>query len=877
MAQNDNSAINKKISDLTFDEINALKKPVGIPGLPYPMAMLSKNNQGVMVHDVGLIESYDNPLIVYSKQNIERVTGRLFREMPTPSMMLMMRDLLAKIDPHSKNRIMTVFGDAAAGKSHIFRLIGTLTHERGPIVVDCGGMNMRELFFRTVIDYGHGVKEQLEKRAVDGKILKSSLETLEGAFPGSVIEKDGKVLINWDAVGARATKLKEGTTNEFETIESYDEAAYRAKKILDGIYAKEGISVQTNAFGIKTVKGEVFESIETGRPLFLDEFNKSKKGTLDAFQTFLQFANGEIDTVTIYNPMAEAGEGDSPKAITINRSDLRSGWHIGVAGNDTTDGDTTQDLSLSMETRLNIVRIGEPEKPDWCHRVSQIWTGLPLVTLYNLNEEKARANPAEFAEWLIGLRTLGLNNEEIQAIPPHELHFLRNFDKTVQAINQVSNYYYDRLLYSNQNSEKYNTKDKKILDMADEIAMGGKRIHVSFRKAIDDFNKAMQNAPEVRGKKQTTLSFNLSDVFNKAKVATIGENVPGWHRFGVNMVRAIVEGIVNDSTGMEKTQNTLLQLAESNGVVIPEYKEGKASGKMTALPELMKFDDLEKFGGTKYLTEVRSVLMAYLKEANAKTPITVSDDNVIGLANLGVALEKLNAAGGTPFVMPNNDLNTVGNTPLIKGEAVPIYLYDDSTYEGKLADFRMALAALTVPGYAKDNLDRIWPKDMLDWTVDKPTAAENLAYDVICGRSADNFNMNVLETSDEKGKATYLYVVEDRVADKRIVLGDNKISDQLQSALMKNGVSYIVRSENGARDKVNGFLSDGVRARGSDKQQLTAQKTQAMTETLIQAFTALGVDEGRGSRNVAKGNRLGDLLCDAKGEPRVHIKILAPK
>src|SRR6185369_15771095 len=107
---------------------------------------------------------------LYTDQSLERVNGMLFRQMPIPGMMFMLRDLLSKIAPDSKNRIMTVFGDAAFGKSHLFKLVGGMVHPDGPICVDCGGMNMREIFFRTVIDYGQGVKEQFEKRVAEGKI-----------------------------------------------------------------------------------------------------------------------------------------------------------------------------------------------------------------------------------------------------------------------------------------------------------------------------------------------------------------------------------------------------------------------------------------------------------------------------------------------------------------------------------------------------------------------------------------------------------------------------------------------------------------------------------------------------------------------------------
>jgi len=242
--QKQTTLMDKKILELTSDELGSLMKPIGLPGLPYPMAKLSKTAQGSMEHDVGVVESANNPLIMYSEQSMERINGMLFRQMPIPGMMFMLRDLLKKIEPESKNRIMTVFGDAAFGKSHLFKLVGGLVHPKGPVAVDCGGMNMRELFFRTVIDYGQGVKEQFEHRTQKGQVSQASLDTLSESFPGSVVQKDGKTFIDWDQVGKPRMKDEDGKQ---VAAEDRGAAMRRAAQLMKDIYDKEGIDVQSNA------------------------------------------------------------------------------------------------------------------------------------------------------------------------------------------------------------------------------------------------------------------------------------------------------------------------------------------------------------------------------------------------------------------------------------------------------------------------------------------------------------------------------------------------------------------------------------------------------------------------------------------------------
>jgi hypothetical protein len=877
---------NKKISEMTSEEIREKMKPVGLPGLPYPMAMLKKSDKGVMTHDVGVIESAQNPLLLYTDQSIERVNGMLFRQMPIPGMMFMLRDLLTKIAPDSKNRIMTVFGDAAFGKSHMFKLVGNMVHPQGPISVDCGGMNMREIFFRTVIDYGQGVKEQFEKRVTDGKVSQVSLDNMNSEFPGAVVEKDGKRFIDWEAIGK--PRQKDDGTGKMTNDEDRGAAQERGAKLLKSVYEKEGIDVQSNAFGIKTVPGEWFESIWTGRPLFLDEFNKSKKGTLDSFQTALQFANGEIDEVTIYNPMAQAGDGDSPKSITVRREDLRMGWHVGVAGNDAADGDTTQELSVSMMTRLNPMRIGDPEKRDWSHRISQIWTGLPLTTLYTIFDKKIKADPVGFSEFLVELRQLGLTAAERKAIPPHELYFLRNYQETVKAIGQVSTYYDDRLQLSDPTSEKYNQKEYK--DLSDEVSANGKNIFVSFRKPIADFNKAIQSTPEVRPAAESALSFNLGEVFRTMDLSAIGKVAPGWHKFGANMVRAIQEDIANDTIGMPLTNAALITLCETNGIFPPNLKEAKPSKDSTPLPELLKYDPLKDLGGTEELSEIRGILMACLK--NQHPALKKEDDYVIPLDVLGRAMKEMKekTAPAKSFIVPNEDLATVTKDPILMGQALPNYLLEDpmKNKEFNLVDFRTALAALAVPEYSKDNRSHIWPVELDDFLPDEvkkevaqdKTQAE--AMNTLKGKSAIGFDLIVVSALNSKKEQIFMYVIEDKLQEKVMVVGPEAISKALESQLSKNGLQYVVKGDEGSVTTVNEFLADGAKHRGHVGK-LVQGNTQSVIEGLIKAFSALcelaDVEAGAtpDQMTVNKGSTLGLVIHRSKSRPVVFTSIVTPK
>ncbi len=922
MAQEPNSVMDKKLSELTTAEINSLRRPVGFSALPYPMVKLVKNEQGQVVNTIGVVQDANNPLVVYSPQSVERVNGQLFRQMPIPSMMLMLRDLLKKTQPQSKNKIMTVFGDAAFGKSHLFKLMGSLTHPKGAISVDCGGMNMRELFFRTVIDYGQGVKEQFDKRAEQGKISEKSLQLLEEQFPGSVVRKQTmtgrnenypqmpgnytdklsteqsyvdmngygeKIFINWDAIGARR---QEGQQGKNVAVEDRGDAALRAQRILSAIYDREGIDVQSNAFGIKTVPGEVFESINSGRPLFLDEFNKSKKGTLDAFQTWLQFANGEIDTVTIQNPMAQSGEeGDSPKSITINRGDLKVGWFVGVAGNDSTDGDTTQEISVSMKTRLNPMYVGVPAENDWSHRIGQTWTGLPLTTLYTVHEKWAKADPAQFSEYLLNLRKLGLDAEEVKAIPPHELYFLKNFQETVEAVKQVAAYYHERLQLADPTSPLLQSKAYE--NLADEIGSGYDRVHVSFRKIIADFNKAIESSPEVRDSFEANFSSDLAAAFAQLDMSAVGNSGPGWHRFGANLVKAIEEDIANDTIGMPLVRAALLKIAETNGVTEPELKEARASEEKQSVATLLKYDDLKEVGGTEELTAIRNVLMACIK---SQWPNFQQDEYTIPLARLGEALRELDGKrdpSPKAFVMPNDDLDNINLNPMLVGRAVPVYDAPDpeATGEYQYVDFRAALASLVVPEYGEANRKLLWPVEMIDRMEGEMSndPLEIEAFNIAMGKASLGFNLGILKAVDARKEEVFLFVIEDKVhlnktdvdRHKYLVIGPEAIAPQLQAELAKQGMTYIVRSEESSLTRINEFLAEGAHVRGVDGQ-LKSGHTQEVIEGLINAFSAIceleaDPNAGPDEPQIKEGSTLGHLIQGTRAEPAVFTSIVKPK
>jgi hypothetical protein len=897
------SLMTKRRIDLTPAEIASLKRPVGISGLPYPKIKLVEDAQGNVQHQVQIVQDTRNPIVVFSDMSTKKVNGIMYREMAIPAMMHMTQKILERTDPSRSDRIIALLGEASYGKSHEFKKIGRMLHPDGAIQVDCGGMNMHEILFRTVIDYGKGVKDLFDKRVESGKVSADTLATLESEFPGAVMRKPvtiqdansttsyeiESVKINWDAVGKPA-KDEEG-----KTTEDRGDAVRRAKGLMEFLYEKEGISVQQNSFGVKTVPGELYESWITGRPLLLDELTKAIPESLDVLNTVTQVFNGESPSARIYNPMSESGDSadnDSPKYLDFNAKDMRASWILGVAGNEASDGITTHELSKSLGSRLYVMRVGDAGQADWAHRTSQVWTGLPLTTLYTVFGKAAQAQPEAFGKFLVDLRKLELSADEVNAIPPHQIEFLLKYPDTVKAANQVSTFWSEQDQLSHDDSPLLAQDAYKGL--VDELGEGARNIGITFRTITASYNDARHTTPEARPVSEAVVNLDLASTFNNLDTSVIGQTAPGWHSFGANLAEAIRWNIVNATVGMKKTRGALMKLAKDNGITPEDFKEALPSDDIKPLSQLLKFDENPEVAGSEELQALRTIATAAIR-AQFKN-IRQSDEGIIPMVSLIRAVKELDAQKETnphTVIVPNDDVNTIGASPLVAAQAIPVFDLpeDDSAFE--LMDFRAVLGALVAPKYMEENRERFWPvgfTERLDNPPDMANPEKVEPYNIGEGKGKWGFNLTVLNATNEKQEQVYLWLIEDKVRlDKTatdwhryMLVGPEAISPDLEAQLAKGGVQYVVKDDASTAEAVNSFLVEGARVRGEDNKMAVADAKE-VTEMIVKAFAVQcplprvmpGTDPNE--QIIPEDATLGDMIHEAKEAPAVFTSIMKPR
>lgn len=846
-----------KISELTPDALSKMARGVGLPGLPYPMAKLEVKD-GKTEWSLGAISSATEPLVVYSPhRSIEEVNRELYCNMPTPSMMTMARDLIETTKPQAKNRLMTIFGDPSSGKTFLFRQVGALVHPEGVVMVDCGGMNVRELFWRTIIDYGTGVREQLDARAANGTINPQTIAALKAEFPNAVAEKDGRVAIIWSAIGEKRDQ------------ESPEAAMERAQKLLAHIYSVyEGINVQSNAFGIKSVPGELLKSFQSGRPILLDEFTKCKIGSDDSMQTFLEFVRGDRAEWTTMNPMPTTAA-DDEKVITLRAEDVRFGWHVGVSGNEAKDGDTTHNISDSMKSRLNPRYITDMTTRDWEHRIPQMLAGFPVKTFHDLVSASAAANPLKFAELMNGLSTLGMGAMQLKMRPAHHSYLLQNFPDLIEATKRLAHIYATRQALSNTESPLF--REQRWQDCSDEIMAGGaQKLQVTSRRFLDDLDAALRSRPQVLSQDEVTLEFDLNRVFNSFNSQAVAHTAAGWQQMGAALTDVIVEGIVNDTAGMPTVREALISECKDNGIVPMDLKEAKPSDDYKTLAELLSYDALKGMGlgNSEEAKQVAATLYHVLKDMYPGIEMTPDH---LPLESVAMAMQEAEQGvkGSTYGVaLLNTDLDTLLGKPVKMGYSVPVYELENldriAGTGAQLVPINVVLSSLTLAGQRDESLKRLWPHDM---SIDGDDAADTREIKgILSGASECGFDFAFLQVGGKNGGEADLHLLRDRVRNKVMIMGSEDVDAGVKSALLKNGISYHLFSDSKTFEQVDNFIFEGEMARNS---QASAREEKTMN-LLIALMTMYGVEKA----HMDKDMTFGKALKDYRGTPELYSRVV---
>lgn len=828
------SILSKRVEELSSDDLDTLKKPLGIKGRPYPMrtgvTMQHGNGDESFAFRLGVIEDDKDPLLIYSDHDYSFVTGVAMRDMPTPSMLPLFFDALSRRAPGNKRTIQFLKGAAGAGKTYMSEFIGKMRDPRGPLKIDCGQKNLAELLFETVLDFNQDRKfyDELDKKLKNNQVNPLTVKLLKNNLGDAVIEENGRTRVLWDKIGHDNLKDENGETVPSEKATKTAMAALREISQLEGLDGDGG-----NALGMATQEGPLIRAWKEGREIILDEFNRGKPGSTGALHGVLQFLAGELDEITVENTLKEKGETNEAQIFVFKRSEQRAGFFVTLTGNAEEDGEDVDELPQSVNSRIMPQTVPVATIEDWQHRICQILTGIPLSTIYYSSEQQWSKNPEAFRNKLLEWRTMGMTEEQISNISPLQLKLLDRWEDTLEATEKLANFYYSWSMLTNPDSKTYQRGDlSHILLELDENYH--KETTIDFRKITAHINEALEARPSVVTPEESE-GYDM-EPWSEPPQTDVGtmENDPS-RNFGTRL-RTVLLKYVNETTqalGKTALFRQLDQLARDCGLKEAKLKEGKASSRAT-IEALLNEDPYQSRNPRIQARIVRDMLCTYWKEKSGKGGVPVIKvDNEELLSSTVVqrilqelemseaandnsllppSPEELEATDRTMYVITDNfdqlslrpftEAANVDSADLLRAGGVDM---DAPATETLVArdDFLMSLA---IPKVRDISLSAMW-SDALSQSGMATHGFEGIKDESLAmaeGCSETGLGVTTLVTrlgEGENARKSTLHVVHNQATGKTLIVGD-KVKSSLKDVFNACGVHYVERGNDLAEQQI---------------------------------------------------------------------------
>ena len=842
--------LNKYVVDLTDEDLEALATPLGLPGLPYPMM----NKAGAMqsgkkdATPLGVIQDAENPMLVFSEREYAEIIGIAYRDMPVPSHLPLLMKALRRMHPDSMNRTMMLLGDPAFGKSHLGKTLARMGTKKGTYVFDCGGKNMSSILWETVLDIksSRSFYDEIDTRLAEGRLKQPSVGMLKKALGTAFSEEKGRRAIDWNAV-----------VNAEEVVETLRKVA-----------EVEGITLQSeNSLGVTMQPGALIRAWQEGRPILLDEYNKSRLGSDDCLQTVWQFMTGEdgVDECTEEKSMKDKNGEITSQSFTFRRSEMKPGFFVFLTGNEETDGVTTHALSKSAQSRLKPIIVTRPALLDWQHRICQGITGLPVSTIYFTGKEHWDKNPEAFARRLKELRLAGLSEEERRNVPPLQMELLTGKKILKQKDDKGKNvevvrYNWQDVMEASQKiaslfdkwSQLTNPKSplaQKMPDVCQELDESYQgQVGVDFRKIIDfcqdacsvksAFSTAVSTIDEGDITVRPTMKFNLRPQRDG--------------NFGTRLSQGIYDAFVEtaDDRGKPELFKQLKKAAEDCGIIPPSLKSaGKKDEDSRLIADLLNV----KLGTASpeasvsaELVRTQKLLCGLLRRTYPE--IKATDNEIMTTTAVESAMEQV-SADEEGLLMPNTNLESLAKTPFVPVGVLDFYQNaetikgvpeeyrqppeDEQAPEGEdltavssapredFIDMDQFLTSLAVPALRQRNFEALWKGSRLEASgVIKTSTKSNVAdmkeaFAMGEGRSASGLAATCVMTRKVIKDTCYevpLLILRDCVRDQTLVVGPATIDAGLIRGLGETSVTYVSRDDKDGKRKVENFITQNLNA-----------------------------------------------------------------
>lgn len=850
--------LEKPIGELTPADMEALRKPLGVRGRPYPMRESVQVDDGkggkILQRRLGVLENGSQNFAIYSDRPYAQVLGMAMREMPTPGMLRLFYQAVNLRKPDSKRRIQYLKGAAGSGKTYMSELIARMRSDKGAIKVDCGNKNLGELLFETVLDFGgaHDLRDELDRRLADGALKNPMTATiLRDALGEAFAEKDGRIVIDWDRIGHNlrdsGDAQKDPAARDYLDSRTAVGIALEALKKVSWL---EGLdSLGANALGMATQEGALIRAWKEGREIILDEFNRAKEGTTSSLHTVLQFLAGEIDETVVENTLKEKGD-SAKQTFVFRRSDQKAGFFTTLTGNAEEDGTDVNELPQSLNSRIIPRTVPVATEEDWQHRICQIMTGLPVSTIFRVDPERIKADPEQFRKKLVEMRFLGLSPQQAEQVPDIQVRLLNRWEDVLKASEKLARFYYGWSQLVNPESSLHRTGSlAKLLEEVSERYSA--EVSIDFRKIIDHINEAMAEAPAVLPATESD-GYDASDWSvpppppSEVDVADPGLN------FGDRLVSVIMNYMVETTAevGKHGLYAQLRQLSMDCGLQQEVLHEGK-QGVARSVADMLNDNPYRSPLPTVQAEVARDIHCAYLRSVHPE--ISATDDELLSVPLVFAALEHLdeadedNAPQARQVALLNADPATLYHEPLKKAavvDSVQVAAANENggapamPPAGDLASRTALLFALAIPAMREHNLEVLWARAFTQaglFAGGSGGVPRDRSVAIAEGNPEENLAITSLTVSDRNRAGetveSNLHIVWNRKNDRLLVVGNGAAAPELKRAFNSVGAVYVDRQDREAAPKVQAALGRLIGA-DREKQEGTLKNAFLMRATL---------------------------------------------
>lgn len=827
--------LEKRIGELTGDELASARIALGVRGRPYPMREVifaeDKSGTRTMVQRIGVLEDNDNPLILYSDRPYAEVVGLAYRDMPTPAMLSLFFDAIYRRRPESKVRAQFLKGDPGAGKTFMSELIGRMRDPRGPIVVNCGDKNLSELLFETVLDFNSDRRfyNELDKQLAAGKISPVSRTILREFLGTAYSEDNGRASIHWAGIGNGLCEYAGVKLGKREALE-------HAMKGLERIREIEGLGhLGGNALGMATQEGPLIRAWKEGREIVLDEYNKSKEGTDGGLQGVLQFLAGLSDHEVVENTLKDKGD-QSAQVFTFRRQDMRAGFFVTLTGNSEVDGATTRELSQSVHSRVPPQKIPNAAREDWQHRICQMLTGVPVSTIYRANQVQWDEDQEGFKKFLLHVRTVGLNQDQVKNIPDLHLRLLRRWPDVLEASKRLAKFYegWSQLVDPDSGLLRSGALGKLMMEVDDTYKS---EMSIDFRKVIRNNDDSMDIRPQVVSS-HNSAGFKDMDFSSPPELPRPGFREDPVMRFGSRLCDLIMLSIYSTTkaVGKEALFQQLVTHAADCGIIDANLQEARQSQRRK-VRDLLNENIYDDKNIDIQASTTRDMICAMIRDM--VPGLSDKNDDILTTHMVRSVLENLDALA-EPVSAPERDVSgdidsnmlvaVNSNFDSVSAEPFRVVSTLDLTRcpsvdAGLLPNINELLkdddlfATLAMPRIGDRNLAGLWNNAISRSGI--AVQGEGEVTDKSIG-IAEAYEIHrlamttvVVRTDTANGpEATPVHILWNRERDEFVMIGDH-LNPSLTTIFNHRGITFISRHEpsaaaklHKAMEKVTGKLDD---------------------------------------------------------------------